>query len=294
MSQLWQSDRYAKLVLSNADEELEVEGLRIRFEIGKTLLGYPARGRIEVYNLGEPNIQKITQRYTTVELYCGYLDAGNVALVFRGNIINFFKTRFAENSVFTMVVKSSTTAWDDSYFAKTYRAGVAPETIITEVAQSFGGVIVRPIEAPESWVASLADVTLSGSSRQLMNQLSRTYNFDWDIMEGEVTVVPRGKALLDKAAYVITPLTGLIGAATITELGADFRMLLNPGIMLGRQVQLLTDSVQLGQANIDFRRVRNTADGLYKVMDIRLFGDTRGIDWFCDIVGWIAENEPRK
>lgn len=293
MSDLYQFGRVCRVVLSNAEESLEVSDLAIRFEIQKTLLGYPARGRIIIRNLSETNIQKITRRYTSVDLYGGY--EGAEALLFRGNITNYYKDRPGPTSEFIMIVKSSTSAWEESSFSKTYAAGTPPAAIIADVVNSFQGVIPGQLMTDPNWPTNLSDVTFSGSSRRTMDQLARQYNFDWNIVEGEVITVPRGQALKDKPTYLITPQTGLIGSPVITELGADFRVLLNPAIMLGREVEMHSRYAQLGQSGLEFRQVRNTADGIYKVMDIRMTGDTGfgQIDWYCDLITWGATSEFR-
>lgn len=288
---LYQFNRTCSLILSNAEESLTINNLTINFQIGKTLLGYPARGRISVLNLGEENQQKITQRYTTVELYGGYV--GAEALLFRGNITNYSKDRLGATSAFTMLVKSSTSAWEESTFTKTYKAGTPAATIINEVAASFKGVIVGQILTDTGWAPNISDVTVMGSSRRIMDGLARDYNFDWNIVEGEVIAAPRGKALLDKPTYIISEATGLIGSPVITDLGVDLRILLNPAIMLGRQVEVRAKYGQLGQSGIDFRRVRSSADGVYKVMDIRMTGNPRSTDWYCDLICWGTNNETR-
>jgi hypothetical protein len=278
--------------LSNSSgEALTIEELDILFNINKTLLGFPARGRIDIFNLSENNIQKITKKYTDVELFAGY--EGKVALIFRGNVMNFAKNHVGPTSVFTLIVKSSTAAWEGSTFTKTYRAGTTPATIINEVVRSFGGVIPGQVLTSPDWVPSLADVTYTGSSRRVMDQLARDYNFDWNIVEGEVIVTPRNQALLDKPPYVVTPTTGLIGSPVLTEQGVDFRLLLNPAILLGRQIEMRSEFAELGQSNLEFRKVRNTADGIYKVMDIRLVGGTRTLDWYTDVISWGTTNDTR-
>lgn len=288
----YQFDRVCYVILTNAaGETLTVDTLDIVFNIDKTLLGYPARGRIEIFNLSESNIQKITRRFTDVDLIGGY--RGKEALLFRGNVMNFFKSRYGPTSTFTLIVKSSTTAWEGSAFSKTYTAGTPPATVINDVVASFKGVIPGQIVVDPNWQPTLADATYTGSSRRVMDQLARNYNFDWNIVEGEVLVVPRNEAFKDKPVFVITPRTGLIGSPVLTEQGVDFRVLLNPAILLGRQIEMRSEFAQLGQAGVDFRRVRNTADGVYKVMGVRMTGGLRIVDWYSDIVAWGTTNDTR-
>jgi hypothetical protein len=288
---MYQFNRQCRVILSNAEEFLEIEELTVRFDIQKTLLGYPARGRIEIMNLGVENIQKITQRYTSVELFGGYV--GAEALLFRGNITNYYKDQNGPTGIFGLIVKSSTSAWEESTFSRTYAAGTPAATIINEVAASFQGVIKGQIITNPDWSPSLADVTVAGSSRRIMDQLARDYNFDWNIVEGEILAVPRGQAFQDQPRFIIQAGNGLVGVPVVTDLGVDFRILLNPAIMLGREIELRAASAQLGQQGVDFRKVRSNADGVYKVMDIRMSGSKRDIDWYYDIVAWGTNRETR-
>lgn len=274
------------------DELLVVEDLRIRFELNKTLLGYPARGKLEIYNLSESNIARISQRLTKVRVEAGYVDL--FGEIFNSNIMNYYKSRFTTDSVFTMILAGEAAAWENSTFSRTYEAGVMPATILRDLAGSFEDIIVGSLLESAEWEAKLASVTHVGAVKSVLNKLAVDYNFDWSLHNGQLDIIPRGRVLEDKPTYIITPETGLIGSPTLTELGADFRILLNPDIMLGRQCQMSTEYVELGQAGLEFRKVRNTADGFYKVMDLRYIGDSHGNEWYCDIIGWIVGNEPRK
>lgn len=287
-----QFKRGAKVEIFNDSETLTVEGLRIKFEVVRTSLGYPNRGKIQIYNLSEAKIQQITQRLSKVRLFAGY--NGEIPQVYEADLINFYKTRLGVDSVFELVTGSGKRSWTSSQFSKTYNAGVAIETIIKEVVESFIDVIPGVVVLPPDLPTKLQPLSLSGSSSSVMDILARDYNFDWNIDQNVLDVVGRGLSSDDKTVFNINPQTGLIGAPTLTELGADFRILLNPEILVGREVFMDSTTVQLAQAATDIRKVRTTADGFYKVKETRLIGDTRGQDWYTDIIGWRVADEPRK
>lgn len=274
------------------DELLVVEELRVRFQLTKTLLGYPTRGKLEVYNLSEDNLARISQRLTNVRIEAGYVDL--FSEIFTSSIMNYYKSRMGTDSVFVMILAGEAQAWQNSTFSRTYEAGVLPSTILRDVAGSFEDVIVGTLLESSDWEAKLSSVTHSGGVKAILDKMAKDYNFDWAIHDGQLDIIPRDMVLEDKPVYVITPETGLIGSPTLTELGADFRILLNPDIMLGRRIQMSTEYVQLGQAGLEFRKVRNTADGFYKVMDIRYMGDNFSNEWYADIIGWAVGNEPLK
>lgn len=288
-----QFGRGYRLSLYNEEGEgLVVEHLRLRFQLTKTLLGYPTRGTIEIYNLSEENIQRITRRLTSMRLEVGY--AGALASIFGARIMNFYKRRIGTDSVFVLILSGHAVQWQGSVFSKTYEAGITPSNILRDVVGSFDAVITGNILEGEDWQGKLSSVTHAGGSVEIMNKLAKDYNFDWFIEENQINIVARGRVLQDRPVFVITPATGLIGSPTLTELGADFRVFLNPEIRLGREVQMTTQFVELGQEGLEFRKVRNTADGLYKTMDIRYLGDTHGNEWYCDLITWRTQDAPAK
>lgn len=288
-----QFDRqYALDIFNDAGGQLEVRDLRVTFEVTKTLLGYPNRGVVEIYNLGEDDIQRITQKFSTLRLFAGY--RGRVKQIFEANVKNFYKSRSNPDSIFTFITSGASRAWDSSVFSRTYTAGTSANTVIEEVGSSFDGVQLGARLSNPEWPALLGNATFSGSSSRVMDQLSREYNFDWAIDQQEVNVIPRGFALEDLPLVEVTPDTGLIGSPTLTELGADFRILMNPDLIPGRRIEMRADFVQLGQSGIEFRRVRTTADGIYKIMEVRHICDSRGQDWYTDIIAWRIGDEPRK
>src|SRR5690606_783058 len=136
-----QFNRQYTLTLSNADGEvLVIEELRLTFQLNKTLLGYPTRGRIEIYNLSEENIQRIGKRYSVATLEAGY--ATTKAHLFTSNMVSFYKRRHGVGLVFTLIRAGEARAWAGSVLVRTYRDGMPPSTIVQDVAGSFEGVMI--------------------------------------------------------------------------------------------------------------------------------------------------------
>lgn len=280
------------LTIENDEEKIVIRNLRVRFELTKTLLGYPNRGKIEIYNLSRENQARISKKYSKVTFVGGYED--NTKQVFQAQLINFYKSNIPPSRTFILILGSGQLSWQDSVFSRTYREGVAPATIIKEVVDSFEGVIPGNIETDPSWSPKLSGLTLTGSSKRLMDQLAKDYNFDWAETDGQIDVIPRGVALTDRPVHLITPFTGLIGSPVLTELGADFRTLLNPEMLPGRKLELRSEFAELAQSDLEFRQVETNADGVYKCMEIRMIGDTHERDWYNDIIAWRIGDVPTK
>jgi len=286
-----QFSRNARVEIAGVDSTLFVEGLRIKFEVVRTSLGYPNKGKIEIYNLDERKLEQVVERLAVVRLFAGY--GGESPMIYEADIANHYKSRIGVDSVYTLITGSGRRAWETDTFSKTYAIGVDPAIIVGDVVASFP-TLTPGVVALSDAKTKLQPLTLSGNSHKVMDKLAKDYNFDWHIDQNQIDVIGRGLTVDDRPVYDITPLTGLIGSPTLTELGADFRILLNPDILVGRQVRMDSVGVQLAQAALEFRKVRTTANGFYKVKETRFIGDTRGQEWYTDIIGWRVADEPRK
>jgi hypothetical protein len=93
---------------------------------------------------------------------------------------------------------------------------------------------------------------------------------------------------------VINASTGMVGMPEQTANGIKVRMLLNPSVKIGRLIQLDNSSIQryeyslsVGQqAENQFSSLQNkiNGDGFYYVMHNEMWGDTRGNDWYTQVI----------
>jgi hypothetical protein len=67
-------------------DDLCIEDLRCQFDVEKSLVGYPNKANIKIFNLKSDSRTKIEKAGLKVSLYAGYED--NCPLLFSGNIIN--------------------------------------------------------------------------------------------------------------------------------------------------------------------------------------------------------------
>lgn len=139
-----------------------------------------------------------------------------------------------------------------------------------------------------------------GMAREQLRTLAGATGSSWHISDGAINMVPLA-ATLPGDAEVLTSMTGLIGMPQQTINGVTARSLLNPRIKHGGQIKIDNASVQQQAFNISYQPglanhvftqegdgvVSNTgldADGNYKVYSITMIGDTRGQEWYSDLV----------
>jgi len=92
---------------------------------------------------------------------------------------------------------------------------------------------------------------------------------------------------------VISPTNGLIGVPEQTQNGLEIRTLLNPALKIGQLIKLDSSNINQYRYGLTTAVAQNlrlkalidlSADGTYYVMRANHFGDTRGNDWYTDLV----------
>jgi len=117
-----------------------------------------------------------------------------------------------------------------------------------------------------------------------MDQLAEENNFEWNITDEAINIIPKNETI-DKT-FLITSATGMLGSPTVTEIGADVKMLLNPELIPNGKIKVesITQNISLG--DLKFRDINKTiGEGLYKIQKVTHTGDTHDNQWDSSVVG---------
>ena len=93
-------------------------------------------------------------------------------------------------------------------------------------------------------------------------------------------------------AIVVNSKTGLIGSPEQIDFGINFRVLLNPNLIIANPPRWI--QLDLSQINVKQQRAipgQNIVpmmpqDGYFKIGGVRHTGDTRGDTWYTDVRGY--------
>jgi hypothetical protein len=89
-------------------------------------------------------------------------------------------------------------------------------------------------------------------------------------------------------AVVLTSESGLIGQPEQTNDGIKVRALLNPRFRVGGRVKLNNNSILRFKTDLKVgafnKAPRLDEDGLYRILAVEFKGDTRGKDWYADLI----------
>lgn len=275
---------YELTIIPDDGDSKVIRDLRVSFEITKTVLSFPNLARITIYNPNEDTLSLLQRKFTKVILNAGY--EGNLRLLFKGDIRNIFQNKTSTDRLVTLYAGDGEKDWQNATFNKTFTENVTISKAIEEVLATFEEVTTGVIEGLPAVADKLRGQTLSGSSKDILDQFADEYGFNWNIQDGEVIITPVESPLEGDEAVLITATTGMINSPTITEIGADVTTQLNPRLLPNRafQIESVGADVQLG--NLFFRDIKRTsAEGLYKIQEVTFRGDSREGEWISSVKG---------
>ncbi len=280
-----QYKRVYDLTIIAADGESHViRDLRINFEITKSVLGFPNLAKIVLYNPNGDTLSALQKKFTKVVLNAGY--EGNVRLLFKGELRNVFQNKASTDRLITLFAGDGQRDWENALFNKTFTENISVSTVIDDVLNSFTEITKGVIEGLPTTPDKLRGQTLSGSSKDILDEYASEYGFNWSIQDGEVIILPINQPITGDTAVLINAATGMIGSPTVTEIGADVNTLLNTQLVPNRlfKIESVNANIQLG--NTFFRNIsRTSAEGVYKIQETLFKGDSREGDWLSSVKG---------
>lgn len=275
---------YDLTIIPTDGEARIIKELRVSFEITKSILSFPNLCRLDIYNPNDDTLSALQKKYTKITLNAGY--EGDVRLLFKGEVRNVFQNKMATDRVITVYAGDGERDWQNATFNKTFTENVTISSAIEEVLKSFEEVTIGVINGLPQVADKLRGQTLSGSSKDILDQFADEYGFDWSIQDGEVIITPVESPLEGDEAVLVNAATGMLDSPTVTEIGADVMTLLNPRMLPNKafKIESVNADIQLG--NLFFRNIKRTsAEGTYKIQEVTFKGDSREGEWTSVVKG---------
>ncbi|WP_026878532.1 hypothetical protein WMO13_06465 [Ignatzschineria larvae DSM 13226] len=261
-----QFGRVISLKVGNEEESIEINGLRIAFDVEKTKKAEPNSTTISIYNLNDSNRDLLTSKeYDQVELSVGYV-ADSPKLIFKGDIIKVINEKDDLDIITTLKCADGYKAYTEAKTVRTMSAGQTDNDFVNEAIKDFEAVRGY-VELPNDRALPRGKVFIC-NTRELMNDVAQNNNADWSIQDGELIVLPKDKALDE--GYIISSDTGMIASPRKTDKGIEVTTLCNPEYKIG------------GLVRIQSRFKEYSGD--FKIESIKHSGDTLADDWFSHLV----------
>lgn len=273
------------------DNQIDLSQLRIKFSVKRSDQMTPNMADIRVYNLEENTALAIKtfERIGQVTLQAGY--ESNFGVIFQGNIKQVILGRESATDTFIDIIAGDgDRAYNFAIVNKTLAAGATQLDQIQTCSHSMaqkgvgeGDIGTFPGEQlPRGKV-------MWGNCREYLRDVANTSEKTWSIQDEKITFIPL-KSYLPGERVILTSKTGMIGTPQQTNEGVNVKCLLNPRLKIGGQVELNNRSVADFKINL---AVPNspanipapfTADGVYYLLVVEHQGDTRGVEWYSNLI----------
>jgi hypothetical protein len=280
--------RFCSLVVGDpSGDGIELSTLRVKFVIDKSDTQSPASATIRVYNLSDDTARKIQNEFTNVFLQAGYED--NYALIFQGSVRQFRRGRENQTDTYLdIIAQDGDEGYNFSTVNTTLAAGWDQNALLGQLMQAFDpfGITAGYTPVFSGPVMPRAKVCY-GMTRDHMRTLADGAGTSWNIVDGAINMVPLA-GTLPLQAVVLTADTGMIGMPQQTIDGIVAKCLINPLIKHGGAIRLDNASIQTASFSVAYSAINQFPsidnDGDYKVYAIKMTGDTRGNEWYMDLI----------
>lgn len=288
-----QYGRKLSMIVGNDTDGIELSNLRVVFSIRRGDQQMPNSTDVRIYNVKDETANRITNEFTRVVIQAGY--EGNFGLLFDGTIKQARRGRLdAKDSYVDVVAADGDQAYNFSTIALSLAAGATPPDDVSAFVAAMAKHGITQGYTPElSTNGRVRGRVFYGMTRDELREWAEVQDALWSIQDGKLTLIPK-TSYVPGDTPLISPATGLIGVPEQTANGIEMQILLNPSIKIGQRVKLdstvnpfrysLDKDSQALNAWLEMSTGKKNADGLYYVMEANHSGDTRGNEWYSQLV----------
>ncbi|WP_434279327.1 baseplate hub protein [Acinetobacter sp. CE-15] len=301
MTLLW--DRKCKLTVqinNGQPEALDLSDFKIVFHIGQATTSTPKAAEFYIYNLSESTMNRLAgmnneRIETTLIFESGYM-LGPLEIVFKGRVFQYRRGRDNPTDTWLCILAQS---GDRLKNAALVNQCVPAGTTIDDT----GKILIAEANKQGIENGDLVDLrqqqyprgrVFFGSLEQNLRQFYEENNMLIDFSDDTLSIAPV-IGYTPVPVQVLTPTTGMVGMPQLTSEGLKVSCLLNPKMKWGGRVQVDMTNLQtegydisyggqeVDQAQKDPRMATN-AGGLFLIRSVEHHGDTRGTEWYTDLV----------
>lgn len=276
--------KYSLTIIPESGAAKTITNLRVNFEIVKSLLSFPNLAKMTLYGANDDTVTALQRKFTKVIFNAGYNN--DIGLLFKGEIKNVIIGKTSLSKSITIYAGDGERDWQNSFINKTFSENVSISSAIREVISTFKNLAVGPLGNLPSYPDKLRGQTLSGSSKDILDNFAKEYGFSWSIQDEEVIIVPDNESLPGVDAVVLNSATGMINSPVITVVGADVTSLLNHRLIPNSLFKLESVGADVQLGNLFFVGIKKTlAEGIYKIQESTFSGDSHEGDWIVKCKG---------
>jgi len=250
----------------------KIVGLRVSFEIEKSLSREPNTAKIGIYNLSQDTRDRIAfQVDAPVQLRAGYGD--ELEDLFLGDATNITSEYSAPDWITTVESGDGVNAIRRGRISRSFAPGTKIKEILKAAAECAGAKIGNALKKADAGdvAGTLQEFSggrvLSGQCFPKLNELAGSLGYGVSIQNGELQLLALDETTTDQVV-VLDAETGLIGSPHRSEKGRwQAVSLLHPGLAPGRRVKIRATEIE----------------GIFRVEQTKYTGDTHGEAWFAEL-----------
>lgn len=242
---------------------VDPSALRITFDIDKNMIGSSNKAKIQIYNMQAQTRGLITQGYI-VALQAGYNNL--VKTIFIGSVLNTKADRNGADIVLSLECGDGESAIVNARLDKSYPSGVTLAQILQDVGVALSTATGSQPQGIAAGVAiGIPEViynngfTAHGACRDTLDTLLKPQGVEWNIQNGNLNIIPLPN-YDGQTAQVLCSERGLIGVPSRANFFTQAMSLLNPNLVPGTLIQLISQNTKL--------------NGFYKIRRSHFEGDT--------------------
>ena len=229
---------------------VEVAGFRISepkiaFQVERQADETTPNGEIEIYNLSKAQTQQIYDRRGPVRLDAGY--RGRVATIFEGSAGKILHERSNLARVTKIPLTGSLAQVErlGGMTARSYEGVESVRRIVADIVlQDMGLQIPTGVlkQIPEA--ATVPNWAFFESSHAALSAIVKRVGMTWFEDDGVIRLNLPNMPQNDAETFTLSPDTGLIGAPTVTDEGAEAESFLIPLARVGGVINLDSDTLK--------------------------------------------------
>jgi len=262
--------------------DIDVSKLRCTFLIEKNIAETPNYSEIAIYNLAPETENQIIELGERVVLEAGYVGS-QYGLIFDGDIVQPLRDKEDGTTYkLTLVSQDGDEFLNNGFVNQSFRKGQTPRTIAEKVCSTATNPVQLDFISSNLENKELArGKVVFGLARDYLHQIARTEQAAFYCNDGKVNIVKASDPPIGQIVS-LSPKTGLIGTAEMTDEGIKAKCLLNPLLNLNSFVHIDNSYVRQQKATRDSQPKQMDYDGIYRIIKLKHEGDTRGDMWYTE------------
>ena len=194
---------------------LEIDSLKMIFQVSKTESSDPNTCRLTIFNMNEDSRNKINVKDSKLYLSAGYLQDTGDEIIFIGNLTNL-NNIYGESKVTTIIeAADGELEINEPKISVSFKKGSSAKQMLDKVLNK----IKLPVKIKESVLGLFEKKKYSngqafmGAAKFLLDSLTKDMDVTWSVQNNEIKMY-ENDSIDNSSAIVLTPENGLIGSPT--------------------------------------------------------------------------------